>query len=657
VAVGGERTLELELTNAAAYAFTEAVVRFSNNAYSLISPAVPLTVPAGGRLTLTVRFRPGAAGAGSGTMSIAGLPIALTGTGVVAAANPVPVLTAIAPTSAVAGAAAFTMTLTGSGFIRDSIVRWNGNARTTTLVSATSLTAAIPASDIAAAGAAHISVFNPPPSGGASVTRSFTITPTVASAPEIEVSPAALAFGDVVTGQAKDLRLSIRNTGNAVLTISSIAGSAALFAASGLTLPARIAPGASSDVTVRFSPVTAAAVSGVLTINSDASMRPGLTVALTGRGNAGAANAVPLLDSFLPATVTAGSAAFQLTVTGSRFADTSVVNLNGSPRPTSFVNAGELRTSIPPADLANPGSVNITVATPAPGGGVSNAKPLTIASAGVSAAILQFDQQACPNMTALVSALDAARNAITALGPANFRCTEDGVSVNCFAERASDAGFDLSVALVVDTSNSAGDLEAQKGAAIALMNGLGPADRMSVIQADSTAIVANEFASSRTVLSTVIGSLRNSGAGTGTALYDAMERAQRGAASQIGRRRAVVVFAGSENTAGVLRDSSALIASARSLGIPVFTLPFGGANGKQALADLFHQLALDTAGHFLPGSSSLLLAAERLGIGLANQYAITFNSPRTEARMRLFGVTMTAAQGSSATAAFYRACP
>ena len=56
----------------------------------------------------------------------------------------------------------------------DSVVRWNGAPRTTTFVSATQLTAQIPATDIAAAGTASVTVQNP--GGAVSNALTFTIT-------------------------------------------------------------------------------------------------------------------------------------------------------------------------------------------------------------------------------------------------------------------------------------------------------------------------------------------------------------------------------------------------------------------------------------------------------------------------------------------------
>jgi hypothetical protein len=90
--------------------------------------------------------------------------------------NPVPALTSLSPNSTTAGGPAFTLTVNGTNFITGSVVRWNGSDRATTFVSSTQLRAAIPASDIATAGTATITVFNPGAGGGTSNALVFTIT-------------------------------------------------------------------------------------------------------------------------------------------------------------------------------------------------------------------------------------------------------------------------------------------------------------------------------------------------------------------------------------------------------------------------------------------------------------------------------------------------
>jgi hypothetical protein len=89
--------------------------------------------------------------------------------------NPSPVAKAIIPTNANAGAPAFTLTVTGNSFLSTSLVDWNAKALTTKYVSATELTASVPAVNIATAGTAKVTVVNPTPGGGTSAALTFTI--------------------------------------------------------------------------------------------------------------------------------------------------------------------------------------------------------------------------------------------------------------------------------------------------------------------------------------------------------------------------------------------------------------------------------------------------------------------------------------------------
>jgi hypothetical protein len=92
------------------------------------------------------------------------------------AANPLPTIASLTPSSAVSGTSGLTLTVNGGGFVTSSVVRWNGADRVTSYVSASQLTAQIPATDLASAGAANVSVASPSPGGGVSTTLPFTIT-------------------------------------------------------------------------------------------------------------------------------------------------------------------------------------------------------------------------------------------------------------------------------------------------------------------------------------------------------------------------------------------------------------------------------------------------------------------------------------------------
>jgi len=98
------------------------------------------------------------------------------------ASNPAPSLASLSPASAVFGSAAVNVTVNGSNFATASTVNWNGAALTTTYVSAAQLTALIPASDLASAGTASVTVDNPMPGGGTSNAVTFTISGAISGA-------------------------------------------------------------------------------------------------------------------------------------------------------------------------------------------------------------------------------------------------------------------------------------------------------------------------------------------------------------------------------------------------------------------------------------------------------------------------------------------
>ena len=269
---------------------------------------------------------------------------------------PVPVAASLSPAAATAGGAAFTLTVTGSSFTNASVVRWNGSDRPTTYVSATQLRASIAAGDIAAVGTASVTVFTPAPGGGTSGALGFVIgTP-----PVLTVSATSVPAGSSVTvtltnglgGSGDWLSFAPTSAANNSYTTFTYVG---------------------SGVTTRTWTVTTPATAGTyefrLFLNNGytrAATSPTVTVTAV-------AAPVPVAASLSPAIAVAGSGGFSLTVNGAGFVASSVVNWNGTPRATTFVNSTQLRAAILDADVAAVGSALVSVFTPAPGGGTSAA--------------------------------------------------------------------------------------------------------------------------------------------------------------------------------------------------------------------------------------------------------------------------------------------
>jgi hypothetical protein len=81
-------------------------------------------------------------------------------------------LTSSSESSANHGAGNSVLTLTGTNFLPGVAVTWNGSYRTTTLISSTQVTVAIPASDLASAGSGSLVATNP----GAAASNALTFT-------------------------------------------------------------------------------------------------------------------------------------------------------------------------------------------------------------------------------------------------------------------------------------------------------------------------------------------------------------------------------------------------------------------------------------------------------------------------------------------------
>jgi WD40-like Beta Propeller Repeat len=272
---------------------------------------------------------------------------------------PAPVLKAMSPTTTQAGGTAFTLTVTGSSFSPGSVVEWNGNALVTNFLSTSMMTTQVPASLITSPGTATVVVFTTSPGGGTSTTLTFTITPAPSNVPTIvSASPATVLAGSASatlllagTNFAPQSTVSVNNTNRSTLFISTTNLQVNLTTADLAT-----AGTLSITVTNPAAPPPAPPNGGTSNIF------PYLIV-----------NPFPAITLLAPTSVQAGAAtAPDLTLTGTGFNATSVVEINGGPRATTFASATSLTIQLAPADIAAGGVDQVQVFNAAPGGGTSN---------------------------------------------------------------------------------------------------------------------------------------------------------------------------------------------------------------------------------------------------------------------------------------------
>ncbi len=98
----------------------------------------------------------------------------------------------------------------------------------------------------------------------------------------------------------------------------------------------------------------------------------------TGSATVTVNNPQPSLSSISPNAATVGDGDTALTIAGSGFASQSVVYANATALATTFSSPTQLVATIPAALLSSAGTMTITVATPAPGGGVSSGLPFDV---------------------------------------------------------------------------------------------------------------------------------------------------------------------------------------------------------------------------------------------------------------------------------------
>jgi hypothetical protein len=126
-----------------------------------------------------------------------------------------------------------------------------------------------------------------------------TLSGTGFSAPIATVTPASLAFGDVLTNTTASLDMTLSNTGNAILTGIDVGGFPAGFTRQGGTCDADLAASTTCTITVQFAPTAAQFYGGTVSITATNATITNTSVALSGIGlTAPIASITPALLAF-----------------------------------------------------------------------------------------------------------------------------------------------------------------------------------------------------------------------------------------------------------------------------------------------------------------------------------------------------------------------
>ena len=315
-----------------------------------LQAAIPATALANGRTGAVTVANPSSA-LNAGISAAVNLPIT----------SATPTVSALTPANTLQGQPA-TVTLTGTGFESNSSVLWNGSARPTTFLTATSLQVALTAADLGSTGAGQITVNNPGPSGGVSAPASLTVyaLPVITA-----VSP-----NSVVAGSPAQT-LTVSGTGFNAGSVVSL---------DGVALQTTYASATSLGATIPASALASGRTASVTVINPNPNGGTSAAVSFS------VGSPAPTITSLTPGVAVAGIST-SVTVTGTGFEADSGILWNGSARTTTFISSTSLKVVLSAADLQTAGSGQITVNNPGPGGSTTAPFNLTVIAPPVIASL------------------------------------------------------------------------------------------------------------------------------------------------------------------------------------------------------------------------------------------------------------------------------
>ena len=283
------------LTNSGGTSVTISAASTTGSGFSVSGLTLPTTLTAGQSVSFSTKFSPTAGGAVTGNLAITSnaanstLNVPLTGTGIT------PGQLTSTPTSLGFGS----VTTGSSGSLTETLTNSGGTSVTISAASTTgsgfSLSGlTLPTTLTAGQSVSFSTMFSP--TAGAAVTGNLAITSNAANSTlnvpltgtgitpgQLTSTPTSLGFGSVTTGSSGSLTETLTNSGATSVTISAASTTGSGFSLSGLTLPATLTAGQSVSFNTMFSPTAGGAVTGNLTITSNAGNAT-LNVPLAGTG-------------------------------------------------------------------------------------------------------------------------------------------------------------------------------------------------------------------------------------------------------------------------------------------------------------------------------------------------------------------------------------
>jgi hypothetical protein len=303
VKVGGSSSAVTALKNAGTANVTLSKIDLSGAGFSTTGIVTPVVIVPGESVALSVRFSPTAAGTKTGIILLTSSQGAVT---TVSASG-----TATAGTTPPPPAATPELTVSPGSINFGSVVAGVTNTQTVQLANPGTASVTISAANMTGTGFATSGLnlpltlsagqsstfnvqFNPKAAGASSGNLSFSSNATnaassvsisgtgVAAGLTLSVSPSSVSFGNVTVGNSSSRNITVTNTGNSNVSIAAVNLTGAQLTLTGGSA-VTLSPSQSVNLTVQFSPTSAASTSGSIAIVSNATGSPA-AVSVSGTG-------------------------------------------------------------------------------------------------------------------------------------------------------------------------------------------------------------------------------------------------------------------------------------------------------------------------------------------------------------------------------------
>jgi hypothetical protein len=363
VTVGKTETKTVSLKNSGTVAVRISGDSLIGAGYHISGISFPKTLSAGETVSFSVTLTPAKSGSISGRLELLSnaidstLSLPLSGEGLAAGGSTGSQYATVTPLSAAFGdvpvgtkdTEIITVKNTGTTpFWLDSV---------TTSATGFSISGIKTPLELAAGAETHFTVAFLPEAAG-SVSGSIVLKSTASdssvtvavsgtglgSSRTLSVSPASVAFGNVNLGSSATQEISLKNTGNSNIAISSESIHGTGLTEAGMGGAVTLTPGQSATMTVEFAPKAAGAVSGGVTIASNASNGTSISVPVTGTGTSGSTSStktVVLTWAPSPSGGVTGYYVYRGTVSGGPYTKLDGSAVTGTSYTDSNVSAGE----------------------------------------------------------------------------------------------------------------------------------------------------------------------------------------------------------------------------------------------------------------------------------------------------------------------------